>query len=70
MDETSKVRYYDMFCKCNNKSRGNNNVDANRCNDFADDAEIDVQRKEDAVKIITREKCNNREKEVKQEQEK
>ena len=56
------------FCKNNNKSRENNNLNTNRHNIFTDDAEIDVEQGEDAVKTIMKEKQNNKVKEVKQEQ--
>ena len=56
------------FYKNNNKSRKNNNVNTNRHNIFTDGAEIDAEQEEDEVIIIIKEKCNNKVKEVKQEQ--
>ena len=57
------------FYKNNIKSRENNNVNNNRHNIFTDDAEIDAEQEEDAVKITINEKHNNKGKEVKQDQE-
>lgn len=57
------------FHTSNNKSRKNNNINTNRCNDFVDDTEIYAKQEEDTVKTTTKEKHKSKRKEVKQEQE-